>query len=307
MSGKQPARPPTALKGEKRGSHIIPAQVGKFFSEIRHYNTFESYKNNIINKNLEDFKKIVNSSNLLEELTRKYYNDKDFLKFIEKYQNYDITMETLLKNNVQKIIIRNNSKYAYYLYNVFNLNDLYVNALRYRNSGLVNYLAKNNYTIDCFNKDFLINYKDCNRQEGCIQKLIDIHFDENLKQAYNGRPNNECIDLLLRVGITNPNKRVEYSRGMKLAPLGVAILRKNADLVKSLLLSKVRIDEIFNEGSPDKYLDKIVYVDGGDLETLKVFVDFKLPINAVSKDWKKLLDYTKNNKAFNELLLKLPR
>ena len=311
MSGKQPARPPKEFKPSDTGqAKRIPAEatklVKKFKDIIRDKKQFK-YVKDYINKYLDEFKLVVNiDPEIINVMTKKFNNDKDFIGFLENYGKYGIIMETLLISGVPDIML-NKSDYSPILIPLFDNNLLYVKALQYRDSNMINALHNNNVNIQCFTTDFVNKYNECRKnretKKKCIQGVIDDLFDKNMELAFNGNPNLHCIDLLLQIDREYIRDRLSFG-GMKLTPLGIAIHTKNIPLATLLLKFKPDLNELFNtKGTvPERYLD--VLVKNGHLDMLLLLKN-KGGITRKATglaDFKVLLDKAKNNQEiYNEL------
>jgi len=277
MSGKQPAQRPTnAPKPVRRQGRVVNV-VDK------DYLMFEKHLNNTNVKNFNDYLKFINEYNekfrsiinlkyikLLEEITYTFYNDKEFIEFLKNYEKNGIEYETLLRNDVDKIIIKKRSGGAPELINIFDNNMLYVMALRYNNWELITALREKNVNIECFTSKFIEEYMSCRKYEDdpnrkkCIQKIIDRLFIKNIFNTV--RHNLPCIDLILNIGITNVDIRHEYE-GMILTPLGFAIYTKNINLAKILLEYKPNLNELLDitRDKYNRYLDHIMLIEDIDM------------------------------------------
>jgi len=311
MSGKGPPPPipPREFKPRHGQATTVASKETKslkiFNDMVRDIKYFKHYLYDLRKyHDLDKFKSVINISRLLENMTLKYYDDKDFNDFLKDYKIYGITIETMIVNGVPDIIL-SKSEYSTGLIGLFDNNLLYVKALKYRDSSVINKLYENNINIACFTKDFNDKYNECREhsrtQKECIQKAIDNLFIQNMFKAFNGTPNIGCIDLLLQIDRRNYiNMRNEYG-GMYLTPLGIAIHTKNTELTKHLLDFRPRFDDTFNtRGTSDKYLD--IIVKNNDVPMLKLLLSAGLGRHSANADIKVLQDNAKNNTEMYNLL-----
>jgi len=179
--------------------------------------------------------------------------------------------------------------------------DKFIKALKNKNYQDVLKLTENDSVYQCFLKDYISDMKKCISDNGnklntseCIQIVIDNAFKQNLYNSYNPR----CIELLVKIGITNAIPRLEMA-------LREAVKYNSTDLVKFILNKGVIPSRIFPLN--DHRIDLYIAIQNNNKEIVELLLSklkYKLDSN---KSLLELLDVaitTHNNEAIIKLILK---